>query len=87
MNVPNYPQSKIVNSDGSITDDWKLFFDQLITQSQSNLSNEGFVPPSQPTTNISQIEPGAQNGTLLYDDTTHELKTNINGTFKVIQTV
>ena len=78
MNIPNPPfELKELHENT-----WN-FFQLLIQEFQKNLSNEGLVTPSQPTTNISQLT-NSNNGTLVYDSTAHELKVNINGVFKVV---
>lgn len=47
MNVPSLPTDKFLNEKGDMADSYRLFFDQLIKVMQSNLSNEGFVNPTQ----------------------------------------
>lgn len=64
---------------------WYGLFSQLNTQMMSNLSNEGFVPPSQPAANIALLTQ-SKNGTLVYDSDNDLMKVNINGTFKTITT-
>jgi hypothetical protein len=95
MNIPNYFTSRFVDDKGYMTPEYQNFFQQLITQMQLNLSNEGFQLPQQSTTNINHIlsgfnsstNPSAYYGDVLYDSTTDEAKINIAGTFKVIQVV
>jgi len=83
MNVPNYINDSLVDSSGNVTDSWQKFFNQLINELNTNLSDEGTVVPSQSTSNISQLTQ-SQNGTLVYDETTHNLMVNIDGTFKTV---
>lgn len=87
MIVPNYLNTAFTDSNGNLTPQWSLLLDQLLRQMQINLSNEGFVIPSQNATNMNTIEPQAQNGTLLYDSTTGKLRIKLNdGTFHDILT-
>ncbi len=86
--IPNKPlSSKIASDDGKIHPEWAQFFDGLLSTLQSNLSPEGVSIPKQTTDNITTLGTVNNAGTLLYDIETHELKININGTYKVIQTI
>lgn len=95
MNIPNYENLQFVDKGGYLTDQWSLLLQQLISELQSNLSNEGYQVPQQPTATINTLqtqfnaapEPSAYFGNLLYDSDTNELKVNINGTFRVVQVV
>ncbi len=87
MNIPNFENIKFVDGRGYLTEQWQFILQQLFTQMQNNLSNEGLNVPQQPTTTINQLNTNASKGNLLYDDTTDELKVNIAGTFRVITVV
>jgi hypothetical protein len=95
MKVPNYFTTKFVDDQGYLTPEYQVFFQDLITQMQINLSDEGFRIPQQTTATIAQLKssfnsqpkPNVYFGDLLYDSTTDEAKINIAGTFKVIQVV
>jgi len=95
MIIPNFEYTKLVDENGYLTPQWQSIFQQLITALQTNLSDEGFLPPQQPTTNIATLQtrfnassaPSNYFGDLIYDSTTDELKVNIAGTFKVVQVV
>lgn len=100
MNIPTFVQDKAVITEGEdaghFTSQWNLFMTQLIDQMQFNLSNEGFVPPNQSTTNIDTIaasdlenftNEGLQKIRLLMDSTTNELKAIVNGTVKTVTLV
>lgn len=63
---------------------------QLLIEMQNNLSDEGFRIPHQKTDNIEKINNisnKASIGSIIYDSETHQLKANINGVVKVIQTL
>src|SRR3990167_4274095 len=73
--VPNLVQDKFVDEQGYLTPEWRSLFDQLLQNMQQNLSNEGYVVPSQTASDIAIIQAGtnpdgsyiAQNGTLIFD--------------------
>lgn len=87
MMIPNYLNSKMVDEKGYLTAEWQNFFQQLISQLQGNLSDEGYKLPQQSTTIVDRLDTAASTGAILYDSTTDEAKVNIAGTFKVIQVV
>lgn len=95
MNIPNYENVPFVDDSGYLSDSWSLIMQQLITALQTNVSNQGYQVPQQPTTTITDLQtqfaaaadPSVYYGDLLYDSTTDELKVNIAGTFKVVQVV
>jgi hypothetical protein len=86
MNIPNYLEDQFVDKNGRLSDPWKQILMQLFTQMQSNLSDEGYKVPQQGTDTINQLNTTQSTGALLYDNQTHELKVNINGEFKTVQT-
>jgi len=85
MNIPNFIDSKIVEANGLLTAGWKFLFMQLFDQMHKNLSNEGFVIPSLPTTKIDKLSKSID-GTLIYDSTLGVLKIKQNGSFNIIST-
>ena len=86
MNIPNLPNEKIATDSGEMHPKWRLFFTQLITEIQNNLSNEGYALPQQPTSNIALLNTAKSNGRLIYDSTTQQVKANISGTYRVVST-
>ncbi len=88
MIIPNFPTSETwVDKEGRPTVEFHKTLASLFTVLQSNLSDEGIFVPQQSTTNIAVLNNALSTGALVYDSTTHELKVNINGTFKVVQVV
>jgi hypothetical protein len=85
--IPNYMRMKIADKDGYSTQDHHNFMTLLTQVLQSILSNEGIKTPQQTTENIGLLNTAQSIGALLYDADTHELKVNINGTFKTVQVV
>lgn len=94
MIIPNFQNSRFVNKDGYLTDEWQNIFQALITALQQNLSDEGFLVPQQSAANIAKLQtafaastnPATYNGDLIYDSTNDLLKVNIAGTFKTVTT-
>jgi hypothetical protein len=96
MMIPNFENVRFVNRDGYLTDEWQNIFQSLISSLQTNVSNEGYRVPQQPTTTINMLQsqfasspsPSVYYGNLLYDSTTNQLKVFLaDNTFHVITTV
>lgn len=86
MNIPSFIQERVIDENGYFTPSWAFVIEQLLSQLQINAGAEGLVPSSLKTEDIAVVAASTnlQNGTLIYDSTTDQLKTNIAGTFKVI---
>ncbi len=90
MNIPNFQDIPVIVKRGDdyyFSDEWRRIMEQLLQTLRKNASQEGLVPPSQPTTNITIIQPTATNGTIIYDQTTDQLKGLIAGVFKTFTLV
>lgn len=85
--IPNFMQMKISDKDGMPTDEFRRFMEELTQTLQNFVSNEGIKTPEQTTANITALNTQQSKGALLYNNETHELKVNINGTFKTVQVV
>lgn len=92
MNIPTLFNTKMVDSQGYLNPDWYNLFQQLFTQMQLNLSNNGYQLPQQSAANISNIQasfantpnPSLYYGDILYNTTNDTAMVNIAGTFKTI---
>lgn len=88
--IPVLPVCALVDKNGQMTSQWNIFFNQLLTELQNNISNTGLVIPSQSATMVATLNtPPNQmaNGTLIYDTTNNLAKVVINNVIKTIQTV
>lgn len=86
MNIPNFLNEKIADENGYLTEPWKHVLEQLLNELQTQMSNESHIVPSQPTSNITQLNVSKYTGGLLYDETTKKLNINLDGTFKEVLT-
>jgi hypothetical protein len=85
MNIPNYLTDKLVDENGELTTPWARSISQLLVELETNLSNEGYVLPQQPTTNINLInEQPKTEGTMIWDSTTKQMKVNDGTNWKVV---
>ncbi len=57
MNIPQVPLDDLIDkSTNDIASSWRNFFNQLVSELQTYVSNEGFVNPTQSASDISIIE-------------------------------
>lgn len=76
--IPDLPRDiQAVDKDGNFTDDYQLFFDQLIGTLQTIISPEGFLLPKQNDANINQLTSVNSIATLLYDSTHNDINANV----------
>ncbi len=80
MDFPTVPTGKVLKEGGFIADEWRIFFDQMWTFFQINLSAEGVVLPSLTTAQIALLTT-AQNGTMVYNSTPDKGMIRESGTF------
>lgn len=80
---PDMPRdTPLVDSNGYMTDEWQLYFDNLTVNLQTNFKPEGFVIPPLIATNIALLTGAASNNNVVYDSTNNAFKGNIAGTWK-----
>mgnify|MGYP000877124195 CR=1 FL=1 len=68
MYVPTLPQGPVIDPEtGYWTTEYKNFWDVLLQNMQQALSNEGFLIPSQPQSQLAILQLNAIIGTLIFD--------------------
>lgn len=81
MYIPQFYITQLVDKDGFLTSEMKLYNDELSQSLQNGLSDNGWTLPLQKTANIAAIAalPTTQLGTMWYDTDTNQFKilTNI----------
>lgn len=81
MKIPNFIDAQFVDKNtGNLTTTWRFLLNQLFTELQQNVSEEGFVVPKLSTTDIAKLTK-AVDGTLIYDNTTNVLMIRKSGVF------
>jgi len=102
MMIPSYVDIPVIDiQTGKLTDEWKVIIQQLLQQLQINAGTEGLVSPTL-SSDINSVTPptvggeiglleasgNVQNGTLIYDVFTDNLKVKLSdGTFHVVVTL
>ena len=82
--IPDMPrETPFVDDKGFMTDEWKLYFDQLTVNLQTYFKSEGFVIPPLIASNIALLTGAQSNNNIVYDSTNNAFKGNIAGTWKI----
>ena len=84
MIIPAVPTTALADSNGNVTNPWRIYFEQLSNQLQVNL----FATYEELTTaQINAIPSGQRNGRFIYDTDAGVLKTGFNDTFATVTTI
>jgi hypothetical protein len=86
MNIPNFIDSQVIDSNGFLTTQWKQIFMLLFSELQNNAGNEGIFIPQQSNANITLLTGTNSTGSIVYNTDTNKAMVSENGTFKTIQT-
>lgn len=86
-NFPNIPSKsvKLIENDGTITDEWYKVFDSFVQFIQKNISSEGVVIPELNNNDINKIANKTPTKRFIVDNTENKLKFFIDGEFKTIK--
>ena len=79
------PREKLTDKDGYMHPTWQKYFSRFFQQMQAGFNDEGIVIPHKSTSDISEL-PASKSGNIVYDNTTHTVKVNLNGTVKTVTT-
>lgn len=77
MNIPSVPNERMVDQNGEITVNWRIFFTQFIGELQRNASNEGVLAPFQAQADIPILNDESRLGGLIYDTDAQATRTNL----------
>jgi hypothetical protein len=86
MIIPNFDIDKFVDDDGRLTPQANLFFSELVTLFQQNLSDEGYQLPKQNAGTILQLNTALSTSGIIYNTSTNKAMVCENGTYKTITT-
>lgn len=86
---PDLPRTKrLVENDGTINNEWALYFQQLTMALQTNFKPEGIVVPPKSASDIAELgNVSAAIGNIIYDSTNNEFKGIVAVTLNPVTTV
>lgn len=86
--IPNLQPSKWSLPNGELHPQQHGYMSNLNKTLQQTISNEGVKIPQLDTDSINKlVDPDKSTGNFIYDSTTHEMKVNINGVWRVVALV
>jgi len=87
MDTPNIPLSPISNKDGNVNDEWMSFFNLIINNMQSILSNAGYKMPEQSQETIdAALNKPSNKAAFVYNKNTKSMHVNTESTYKPLST-
>jgi hypothetical protein len=89
MNFTKLPLEKLVTDTGHISESWRVCLQQLVSQLQNNVSNEGYITPHQDVGVIGLLNKVQKEGAVLYNSTNKAPMFNMpvaRGTFPTFST-
>ena len=84
--IPDLPRAPLVDKEGYITDQWRLFFDQFVTALQYYIKPESLALPQQTAANIALFKAQQFISNIVYDTTNGAFDGNIANTTTNAQT-
>ncbi len=82
MNITNVPVQNLLDENGKMDHSWRTFFNQLVNQLQTFLSDERYKNPEQNDVNIQKLEDKeAHKGGTLYDISDNTYRINIKNNY------
>jgi hypothetical protein len=76
--IPDLPRNNVViDNEGRLQAEWKLFFEQLIQAMQTNFKPEGILFPMQDASNIALLTDINSLANILYNTTTNQFMGNV----------
>lgn len=85
MKIPPFNNTKVVDENGYLTQEWRSILQALFEGLQYQVSDEGLIVPSQSAANIALLT-SSPVGALVYDSDNDLAKINIAGSWKTITT-
>jgi|DEB0MinimDraft_10_1074344.scaffolds.fasta_scaffold03971_5 hypothetical protein len=87
MNIPNIPLCPIATQDGNVSNEWMSFFNLMINNFQSILSNAGYKMPEQNQDTIDTVLNKSDNkAAFVYNKDTKSMHVNTDKKYKPLST-
>lgn len=85
MQIPNFINCRVVDENGNWTPEWQNIMTQLLTETQINLSNEGYRIPQLTSADIANLtDLQKSNGNIVYNTDIQDFEGNRNGVWGVL---
>ena len=86
MSIPSVPRAQLVNQDGSVSNEWRIYFDQLTLVLQEALPLTGFKMPSKNNNETSILVNQDLAGGFIYNREQKNMQVNTVQSYKPVST-
>ena len=86
MSIPSVPRAQISNQDGTVNNEWRIYFDQLTLTLQKSLSLTGFKMPSKDNADMSLLVNNDLAGGFIYNREQKNMQVNTEESYKPVST-
>ena len=86
MSIPSVPRAQLVNKDGSVNNEWRIYFDQLTLTLQRSFPLTGFKMPSKDNADMSLLLNADLAGGFIYNREQKNMQVNTEESYKPVST-
>lgn len=76
MNITNVPNAPMINEDGQVGHEWRIFFNQMVNQIHNFLSDERYLHPRVDTSDETKLNIEDNESGILYNNEEKSHKVN-----------
>ena len=86
MSIPSVPRAQIVNQDGTVNNEWRIYFDQLTLVLQQSFPLTGFKMPSKDNADLPLLLNNDLAGGFIYNREQKNMQVNTDESYKPVST-
>jgi len=86
MSIPSVPRAPIVNKDGIVNNEWRIYFDQLTLTLQLLLPTTGHKMPDKSNIETDQLVNKDLSGGFIYNREQKNMQVNTDESYKPVNT-
>lgn len=86
MRISSVPLTPIADKRGNVATEWRLYFEQLTNQLQSNLLGIGYKLPQATNARVNELVAPDLQGAMIYNNESKNVQANTDGKYKPVNT-
>lgn len=86
MSIPSIPRARIVEQDGKVNTEWRIYFEQLTSTLQRSFPLTGFNMPSKDNSETSLLSNNDLAGGIIYNREQKNMQVNTEESYKPVST-
>ncbi len=86
MIIPSVPITPIVDNNGNVTNEWRIYFEQLSNQLQTFFPNSGYIFPFKSNSELVDLDDPSLIGRIAYGEEQKNMQANTTGNYKPLTT-